>query len=94
MTWKLKSVRDGGVGMICVVSLAGMAVDAGKQANDPSHENDFEAFVLQVLSTATTAWNVNVEMGQDLNTGDTFRIPRPAAKHNSGLVATDVSSGS
>ena len=94
MTWKLNSISDGGVGMICVVSLAGMAVDAGKQANDRSHENDFEAFVLQVSSTATTAWNVNLEMGQDLNAGDTFRIPRPAAKHKSGLVATDVSRGS
>lgn len=93
MTWILKPIKDGGVVLVCVISLVGGTVDAVKQANDMSHENDFGSFALQVTSTATTAWNGNVEMGQNLNTGDTFDIPRPAAEHKSGLFVTDVSSG-
>ena len=93
MTWKLKTLKDGGVVLVCVVSLAGAAVDAQKQANDLSHGNDFGSFALQVETTATSGVNVNVEMGQDLNTGDIFHVPRPVAEQKSGLVVTDVSGG-
>lgn len=93
MTWKLKTLKNGGVALVCVVSLAGAAIDAQKQANDLSHENDFGSFVLQVETTATSGVNVNVEMGQDLYTGHTFPIPRQTAKHKSGLFVTDVRGG-
>ena len=101
MAWTLKSLKDGGVVMACTLSLFGAAVDAGKQANDLSHQSDFDTFVLQVATTASvlqvattasTAWIVNAEMGQGLITGDTFPITRQAPGHEFGLVIpTDMS---
>lgn len=94
MAWTLKSLKDGGVVLACALSLGGAAVDAGKQVNDPFHESDFDTFVLQVATTASTAWIINGEMGQGLITGDTFPIPRRAPEQELGLVVTNVSSGS